>query len=434
MNYLLILFIFYSLDLLANDFSSQGQARIELRSFNQDNLNSSQDTNLSLFTRVETNYQSGPYKHVVRGFGRVDSKDNERSILAIEDSYVSWMLDVDGEYILLAGYKTFNWSSTEVFHIVDSINSRNFDSDFENQEKKGELTVELEVPLQEGSLIFFYFPKFEEPNYPGSESRVGAGYAVDRSVVVDGHDTITNNYITPQFGVRATQTLFDTDISLHYLNHIDRRFSIIGTNNYLNISGTLTPLSSEIVPFYYRSQQIGGTFQQVIFDWIVKFEFANRSFNPSDSSVLSLKTVQQGSGALKRPADHSEAALGLDYLFHIFKKCELNIYLEVVSIFGATESERAELSTFQRDFMVGFRLSLNDTMGREFNFNIVKDIERENESLFNLSYTQRVTDNLKMFTGLRYIKAPHQKNTFYKEGLESFDDDGYYYFHLTRFF
>jgi hypothetical protein len=434
-NFLLyqLLFLLLPRLLFADDFTSQGKVRVELRKFNEDQLNNSQDSNISAFTRLETVYDTGPFKHILRGFGRVDSNDDDRSIIALEDAYASFSLDEEGDYILLGGYKTFNWSTTEVFHPVDVINSRNFDSDLDNPEKKGEFTIEFEMPFLEGILSIFYFPKFEEPDYPGPNSRVGPGYRVDRAVVVDGANTTQNKYFTPQFGFRVIQTIFDADVSLHYLNHVDRRFPIIGTDNYLTAGNVFIPTLTEVVPFYYQVQQFGGTYQQVLSNCIIKFEFASRIFDSANTKVLSLKSVLAGNTKLQRPADHTEVAMGMDYMFHIFAKSEFHIFIEATSIFNSDKTERADLSIFQRDIMAGFRLAINDFMGREFYMNIVKDIERENETIFNLSYNQRVTDNIKLSSGVRYISAP-QKISKYKEGLEPFDGDGYFYFHLTRFF
>jgi hypothetical protein len=430
--YCIILNLFPNL-LIADDLSGQGEVRVEIRNFLEDQLDDTIDRNLSVFTRFETTYDVGPFKHVLRGFGRVDGHDDDRSIIALEDAYFSYSLDEDGEYVLLGGYKTFNWSTTEFFHPVDVINSKNFDSDLDNQEKKGELTLEFEISFFDGVINVFYFPKFEEPNYPGPNSRIGGGYQIERAVTINGEDTTSSQYLTPQYGARVTQTVADADLSLHYLNHIDRNFPIIGTNDYINSGAGYIATTSEVVPFYYKVQQVGGTYQQVLSDWILKFEYVNRSFDVSDVEVLSIKSILAGSAKLQRPADHSEVAIGIDYLFHIFKKCELNVFAEAASILNTDEEARAELSLFQRDVMVGARLAINDVMGREFSFNLVKDLERKNETIINFSYNQRVTDNIKLNSGIRYISAP-QKISLYKEGLEAFDEDGYAYFHLTRFF
>jgi len=430
-----IAFIFlFSFGASAQDeYSGQGEVALEFRQFEKDQSELTEDTNISVFSRLEQRYKSDPFEHVFRGYARVDKKDQNRSFVALEDAYFSsYLLE---EYKVLAGYKLFNWTATEAFHPADVINSRNFDSNLENLEKKGELTLEFEAPFFDGVLQFYYFPRFEQPEYPGEQSRLSS-VKLERSVVVDGVDSTTNEYWTNQFAIRMTQSLFDADISLHYLSHIDRNMPMIGTTNYTTVLGNLQPLTSQITPYYYRKSQIGGTYQQVFGDLIVKFEFANRTFE-QDKSILTaksaaLKAANAGNYEAKFIENHTEAAFGLEYVLSLPGGVDANFFFEGNGIFGVDEQERIDRSTFQRDIMLGFRIAFNDVMGTEIYTTLITDIERDNEYLLNAKISRRLSDNWKFEGGLRVIEAP-QKGVI-KEGLEVLDGDSYIFTNLTRYF
>ena len=417
-----------------DEYTGQGEVVLEFRQFEKDQNELTEDTNISVFSRLEQRYKSDPFEHVFRGYARVDKKDQNRAFVALEDAYLSsYILE---EYKLLVGYKLFNWTATEAFHPADVINSRNFDSNLENLEKKGELTIELEAPFFDGTLQFFYFPRFEEPEYPGERSRLSS-VTLQRSVVVDGTDTTTNDYWSNQYAIRLTQSLFDADLSLHYLSHIDRNMPIIGTSNYTTILGSLQPLTDQITPYYYRKVQIGGTYQQVFGDLIVKFEFANRSFE-QDKSILTAKSaglnaIGVGQLETKFIESHTEAAFGLEYVMSLPGGIDANLFFEGNGIFGVDEQERVDRSTFQRDIMFGFRLAFNDVMGTEIYTTLITDIERDSEYLFNTKISRRLSDNWRFEGGLRAIEAP-QKNPTLKEGLEVLDGDSYIFTNLSRYF
>lgn len=417
-----------------DEYSGQGEVALEFRQFEKDQSELTEDTNISVFSRLEQRYKSDPFEHVFRGYARVDKKDQNRAFVALEDAYFSsYLLE---EYKILAGYKLFNWTATEAFHPADVINSRNFDSNLENLEKKGELTVEFEAPFFDGVLQFYYFPRFEEPEYPGERSRLSS-VTLQRSVVVDGTDTTTNEYWTNQYAVRLTQSLFDADFSIHYLTHVDRNMPMIGTTNYTTVLGSLQPLTSQITPYYFKKTQIGGTYQQVFGDLIIKFEFANRSFE-QDKSILtaksaSLKAAGAGQYEAKFIENHTEAAFGLEYVMSLPGGIDANFFFEGNGIFGVDQQERVDRSTFQRDVMVGFRLAFNDVMGTEIYTTLITDIERDSEYLFNAKLSRRLSDNWKFEGGLRAIEAP-QKNPAIKEGLEVLDGDSYIFTNLTRYF
>jgi hypothetical protein len=408
-------------------WSGQGEVGFELRRFEDDGKKITEDTGVAILSRVETRYDDEYNTFVLRAFGRVDEKDPDRGFVALEDAYVSERFGT-GNTRLTAGYKLFSWTATEAFHPADVINSRNFDSDLENLEKKGEITIQLAFDFLDGQLNLYYWPHFEAPEYPSYRSRVGAGVSIGKPVVVDG--TSSSSAWLPQFGAMFNTSFPGGDLSLHAIRHVDRNFPLVGTSNYVtllgsNIPNDLTAFQTAPTPYFFQATQLGGTLQWSLDPVMLKVEGAVRQFE----SELAILTAR----GLKKPNSHSELAVGLEWsMAYDESNAETYFYLEGNSIIGISKEERAQQSVFQRDVMFGIRHVLNDIDGKEVFISTIMDIERTHEKLFNFSYTQRLSDIWKIKTGIRHYQAPQQEAL--PKGLETFDGDSAGYFNLIRYF
>ena len=414
----------------SGDWSGQGEIAFEARRFENDSSQNTKETNLSILSRLEQSYEGEGSKHVFRAFARVDRFDEERSILAMEDAYASWYFGEEEDVKFLIGYKLFNWTATEAFHPADSINSRNYDSDLENLEKKGELVVELNKTFGDGEISFYLFPRFESPEYPGSESRLGLGVDLSKPEVYDGTTPAENRWVT-QYGARLGYSFDFADIGLHVLQHVDRGNPLVGTNDYSYnsflqsyVPSNLTSFTNSPTPYYFEALQIGATMTVPLGLFIFKFEGATRTFE-EDISILTAR-------GLRRPVDHQEAAVGLEIPISHDDGSETNFFVEATGVFGVDKQTRSELNIFQRDAFIGLRHAFNDEMGTEVFLSMITDIERDNERLFNASYTRRLSDTWKIKTGLRVYDAPKKESL--TKGLEAYDGDNHVHLSLTRYF
>lgn len=412
------------------EWTSQGEVALQYRFFEDDSVETNEDIGLAVFSRVEAKFDGEYSKHVIRGFARVDEKDEDRDLIRLEDAYFSWRLGEEQSWKFLLGYKVFNWTATEAFHPADMVNSRNYDSDLENLEKIGELTVELEKEFEFGTWSLYLWPQFERPVFPGLRSRLGAGGTIEISKpkTYDGDEEVDRRVL--QYGTRLSLALPFMDLSLHAMRKIDRYFPLFGTDQFVFTPVTdstpngYAPLVIEAVPFYFMKTQYGATAQIPLAGFNFKFEGAYRLFDTN-------KVILTSRG-LRTPANHSDIALGVDYTVTFDSGQETLFLGEFGALLGVSEQTRAELATFQRDVLVGFKHFFNDVMGSELTFTAIVDIERDQERLFNLSFTRRLSDSWKFNTGLRIYDAP-QKDTV-ATGLEFLDGDNHVFFNLSRFF
>lgn len=428
-----------SLQALA-EVSSFGELALESRVFKDDDDADSQDWGIGAYSQLEVNYDSGVFSHVFRATARVDRKDQGRNFVTFEDAYLS--ARVFGSTKLLAGYKIFNWSATEAFHSADQVNSRNYDGELENLEKKGELTVEAELPLYRGTFSLYFFPRFEDPKLPSPSSRIGGtGIDLGGPTVVDGMDADTNDKWVPQFGVRTVQYLDWGDLSAYALKHVNRNYPLLGTHQYSQqpfFPGTrLAPDDETPTTYYLPSWQFGSTAQVLTESGVLKFEGAYYKFDDHkpifDLGLYAQDPIREDTDDyLQEREDHGELVLGYEHNFYHDNGTQSTLLFEAVTLLGLNKEERAATSIFQRDVFLGHRFSFNDTMGKEILFSVIADLERTREYLFNLSYAQRLSNTWKIETSLRVYDAP-QKGEF-PQGLETLDESTGVNLTLTRFF
>ena len=412
------------------ELESTGEIALEARKFEDDSVTKSIDQGMALFSRLEVSYKGENWRTLFRGFGRVDQYDRDRNILALEEAFLEYNYSfLDGTFYV--GHRLFSWSAMEAFTTADIINSRNFDSDLERLEKKGELTIGLESKIWQGRLSLFLWPRFEAPIFPGDRSRLGVGSDLDRALYFEDGLAYRDPW-TMQYGGRYQASLPNFDFSFFAVKHLDRRFTQVGNANFITgaqavaacsqlacpIDGTLNK------PYYSPAFETGGNFSYVWDNWIFKIEAVNRDFD-NQGRVLTLEGIVN-------PVDHQEVAVGGEFVHTFQNGVETTFYLEANSFFGTTKQERAQLWAFQRDLFFATRINFNDANSKEITLSVITDLERSQEYFYSASYSQRLNNELKFKTGLRIYDAA-QKGAL-PTGLEIFDGDNQVYFTLSRFF
>lgn len=409
----LLLLAFAPVAFTAGTWKSKGEVSIETRQFDDDGSDLTEDSNYGLFTRLETRWRQGPWRFQVRGFGRIDRTDESRDLAAFEEAWFGYR---KSGWDIRAGFQMLNWTATEAFHPADVMNSRNLDSNIENPEKLGELMLSVSRRIGQGSLTLYGMPRYEEPVFAESSSRLSfipAGFTVLDPIWLEDNGKIASDSYGEQYGLRFTQTIGDADIGIHYLDHMDRQFPLFQVDAQ----------TGSIQPIYLRVEDLGLTYSHVLGSWLLKVEYAYKDFQDQTSrAVFAFNQV-----------DHQQAAFGLEYGWNGSSGSETTLIIEGQTLLDATEQERSQLSAFQRDALLGVRHAWNDVMGRELLVTLIGDLEKSEQYLLNLSYTQRLSDTWSIETGLRYIEAEPEPGRF-PEGLENLDQADQVFLTISKFF
>ncbi len=399
-------FLFVSFNLRA-EMSSQGEIRLEMRAFQNDDIDVTNDYGYGFFTRLESEKEfKNDIKIKARGFGRVYQIDESRNYFYLEDLFMEkdW-----GNTQFFMGLRTFNWSFAEAFHPNDIINARNFDSNFENAEKIGQPTIGLQYQKENHGFGIYLFPTLVKPNLPfGSRLSFtpdSITNASRRFIDTDGEVIENQTYLS---GILFYDlSAFGGDLKLFWYHGHDRE-----QPQALLLPGPSLSLN------FLAVDQIGLNIVKEVGTFMIKSEIAHKAYAENSNFQRS---------------DHTIVSIGIEKTFFWNKSQETMLILEGQGLFGAENDDDARaLNFFQRDVLLGLRHSFNDAYSQEVFFSIIADVDKSKEILASISYTRRLSDQWKLSGSLRYIDAP--QSGLFPVGFESLDEDHQVSLQLSRFF
>ncbi|MCC7441413.1 MAG: hypothetical protein IT285_07260 [Bdellovibrionales bacterium] len=398
-------------------WESRGEVTLEARAFEDDDDKATIDEGAGIAARVEAKRFSESLDLKLRVFGRADQVDATRSQVIVEEAWAGYKT---GDFSLRLGAQLLNWTATEAFHPADIVNSRNLDSNLENFEKIGEPMLSLAWNHEGWTLQGFLMPARMDPFLPAPSSRLSfapSGVVMGEALWLGRDGGVTDRNVGfatgAQWGARVAHSFEGADISLHVVEHHDRSQPAV----------VVDPDTFEVHPLYLPITQFGGTYQQALGAFVLKLEAAHRRFElPSGGTAY---------GTVNR-SNHSIGAFGLEYGWSHDNGSQSTWLLEGQGVFGMGEADRAALSPFQRDALVGFRHAFNDEMSRELMLSGIFDLERGEESLLSLTYSQRLSDTWSLKTAVRRIHAPTDEAV--PVGLQALDGANQLSLTLTRHF
>jgi hypothetical protein len=260
--------------------------------------------------------------------------------------------------------------------------------------------------------------------------RLGFGIDLERVRFLDGDES--NDDWGPQFGANIKRSFENFDLMIFAVHHINRNTVLVGNHETVAVPLNLSPCGSTLCPkggiinrpYLFRATEIGGTISYVWSDLIIKLEGAARNFD-QDHQILTL-------AGLQTPPDYQEGALGFEYAYTHLSGYQSTVFFENNAIIGLNQARRAAISAFQRDYFLGYRLSLNDEDGKEIMLGMIGDYERSHEYFYNLRYAQRLNNEWSIKTGFRVYDAP--KKATLPVGLEVLHKDNQAFLNISRFF
>lgn len=391
------------------DIKTKGEVGLETRFFTNDNIEETKDSNISQKARLEIRGNRGSFSERLRVFARADTLDKTRGIVIFEEAWYGYTYK---NLNIKAGAQLLNWSALEAFHPADVLNSRNYDSNFENAEKFGEPMLSINYLLGTGGITAYYMPVMITPNLPKPSNRLRfSSTKLDDVIWIEEDGSISHDNRSDQFAIRIDQSLALADISFHYLQYKDR-------NQPLFVPNIQT---GKIHPVYLPVKQIGGTIQYIFNDFIFKSEFAHRYFQKSTTTEL---------GTLDQPS-HYQIALGSEYTYYHSNGRESAFLAEFQSFQGITKAQRAALSLFQHDLLLGHRFVFNDISSTEILSSLIIDLERKEEIMFSISGSRRLGSTWKIEPGIRLIKAKVKSDNY---GLQQLNSADQVFCNITRYF
>jgi hypothetical protein len=374
------------------DSFSRGSISAESRGFVPDDSDDTEDAGIALVTRLEIKYRpSTRVDLVLRGLARFDALDDTRNIGTLEDAYIGYAI---GRLRLRLGTQILNWTATEAFHPNDIMNSRNYDSDFENLEKLGEPMVEAQVRVLQGSLSVYYMPIRITPNLVSTSSRLSLfpeGFKLGDTQWVGRDGQLSESLFAHQGAVHFSQTIGRADVAIHVVDHNDRqqpKFEPI-------------PSGAELRPTYHWVTQFGVSYVQVFGSLLLKVEAAHRQFHePAPSLIIDSQTT------------HQTIAAGLEYGWTTDAGHDATVLAEGQAVLVKDRAVARDLDLFQGDVLIGYRHAFNDEKSRELLLVFIADAERPYEYVAALRYAQALSDTWSVAATARSFRLLDKKIHF----------------------
>lgn len=298
-------------------------------------------------------------------FFRIDQRDEERSRLDARELFLTTGGDT---WEFNAGLATVFWGVTESHNPVDIINQTDSIEDFDNDEKLGQLMLNLRWFSDFGDFDLYLMPQFEERTFTGPDGRPFLGVDVDPALTTFESSQGSNNIDVALRWIRS----FDVwDIGLHYFDGTRRDPTLIPT-----LSGTTLALA----PRYSLIQQFGLDAQGLYGDLAVKTEVIHQDGNEIDAHFESVSGIEYTLVGFLSPLQDQEKlpesfctpdTLNPIKLFVCNDRMDLGLVFEYLWDERGLDSNQI----FQNDILAGFRFAFNDTATSDALIGFIADLD-----------------------------------------------------------
>ena len=329
-------------------------------------------------------------------YALLDQHDYNRSHADIRE--LSWIHAAD-DWELTTGIGKVYWGVMEAAHLVDVINQTDLVVNIDGEDKLGQPMVNLSLIRDWGVVDLFVLPGFRERTFPSKDGRPRFAIPVDDGVIYESgaEDLHTDLAARWSHSIGA----FDIGVAHFWGTSREPRFKVK--------PGEINPVTmsvNKVTPLYEIINQTSIDLQAIYGSWLLKLEALTRS----------------GQGERI-----NSAAAGFEYTFVGVNDSALDVgviaeYLyddrgDTVSPSKVLSGKAFTLSPFQKDLVLGARLTLNDAQSSELLASVIIDLDGGGES-YNVEASRRLGDSWKLSVEARGVSGAPDNTT-----QASFSDD-----------
>ncbi len=291
---------------------------------------------------------------------------------------------------LSAGLEKISWGTANSFNPTDVINRRDFEDDYYDPEKEGEVIVSFQKTIDQAgpfSELAFWgalLPFFQEAPLPENDSRfslAGSAGGIPYTLF-DDQDEL--GYPENLGGaLKISTTLKNTDLAVHYYHGPNRDpgfFLMIDSEGALRLS-----------PFYYLIDMIGLNTESTIGNWGLHLESALVITSVNDTKPHDIPFEENNA----IPTHHLQFVPGVDYTFHdFFGKGELKLTLEYLGEENH-ETTLRDFRPFKNDLFSGFQYDFNNSRLTHIKMGVIKDLGNR-EMIGKFEFSSKLVKELKL--------------------------------------
>lgn len=337
----------------------------------------------------------------------VDQHDSNRTHADIRE--LSWIHAAD-DWELMAGIGKVYWGVMEAAHLVDVINQTDLVVNIDGEDKLGQPMIDLTLIRDWGIVDLFVLPGFRERTFPSKEGRPRFAIPVDDDVLyASGAEELRTD-----LAIRWSHTIGEFDIGIAHFSGTSREPRFVIQPAAIDPA---TQSVRKVTPLYETIDQTSLDLQAIYGSWLLKMEALTRS--------------GQGDRI-------NSAAAGFEYTFVGVRESALDVgvimeYLyddrgDTIDVTRALTGAPFTLSPFQKDLVLGARLTLNDAASSELLASVIIDLDGNGES-YNIEASRRFGDSWKLSLEARGLSGAPDDTT-----QSSFSDDTRLRMELARYF
>lgn len=293
---------------------------------------------------------------VVSPYLRLDAQDPKRHLLDIRQA--SW-LEVGNGWELKAGIDQIFWGVTESQHLVDVINQTDLADRPDGEAKLGQPMVQLSLLGEWGTLQTLVLPWFRERSFVGTEGRLRLPYPINRQQTIY-ESSAEERHV--DWALRFAKQLDQMDLAISYFQGTSR-----------DPLWVMSPLQTEVLPYYQQMKQLGLEGQWIIDSWILKLEAIQRKTSLTRYSAYTTGFEYSAVGVMESPVD---VGWILEYQYD--------------------SRGMQALTPAQRDLFLGARIAFNDEAGTELLFGLGQDLQNGSTRIGKIEASSRYNNRMRL--------------------------------------
>lgn len=329
----------------------------------------------------------------IKLFYRYDAQSTSRTHADIREFMVNHYAD-DWEFNLGIG-KVF-WGTTESRHLVDVINQVDWIESLDNEVRLGQPMIQAKLIKDWGVLDLFVLPYFRELEFLGKEARPRFNPVIQKNEAIF-QDKAKQKHV--DLASRWSQTFGDLDLGVSVF---------MGTQRRPIFKPEISNTGLKLIPVYVQTKQLGIDLQYIYADYLLKAELLSRASH-------NIKFQEQQSFA---------AVIGVEYTLVGI----LGSVYDIGLIGEYLYDDWQQITPFQKDFMTGVRLVLNDEQSSELLIGNITDLD-DGTQFWNFEGSRRLGDSWKAEL-LARVFANVDSNNF----LRAYKQDDLFSFRLYYYF
>ena len=337
-----------------------------------------------------------------------DTHDDHRTHVDLRE--LSWMHAAD-DWELTTGVSKVFWGVTESIHLVDIINQTDLVVNEDGEDKLGQPMVNLSLIRNWGVVDLFVLPGFRERTFPSKNGRPRFGISIDTDKVFyeSGAEELHTD-----LAVRWSHYFGQVDVGIAHFHGTARE------PRFLIRPAAINPTTgdvSKINPLYEIIDQTSVDMQAIYGSWLLKLEAVTRSGQGDRFYSYATGYEYTFVGALESGMD---IGVITEYLY--------DSRGDSINQKKALKGGAFFTAPFQKDLVLGARLTVNDADSTEVLASVTLDLDGDGQG-YNIEASSRFGDNWKLSVEARALaNIPSDNNA------ASLEDDTRLRMELARYF